>query len=53
MGSIYGPEFGQRPTAANPIKLDFVPCSKLGCTAEAKLPANVVASMKTGRKLLL
>jgi invasion protein IalB len=36
-----------------PVKLEYVNCTVSGCTAEAKVSADVVKAMKTGRQLVI
>jgi invasion protein IalB len=36
-----------------PIKLEYMSCVQVGCTAETKLPAGALQSMKTGKELII
>jgi hypothetical protein len=53
LGVDLRPDLHARFDGGMPVKLEYVRCNRIGCTAEIQATANMVQAMKTGQKLFI
>lgn len=53
LGVDLRPDLQAKIDASEPVKLEYVRCGPVGCTAEAKATTDMMKALKTGRQIVI